>query len=500
MAILLGIDLGTSGVKVLAINEKGEALASTNVSYPLLQPRAGWSEQDPEEWWKGTVEAIKNILKNPAVKSDAVVALSLSGQMHGSVFLDSNNQVIRNPILWNDTRTFGECQVITDTIGEENLLDFVGNPALEGFTLPKVLWLRKNEPDNYKKLKTLMLPKDYVVYRLTGRICTEYSDAAGTLLLDVKNRSWSRDVCNKLDIDSSILPELLDSTSVVGPLTNSASEETGLPADVLVIAGGADNACSAVGNGIIEEGVVLASIGTSGVVLAYTNDMHHDPKGRIHSFNHAVPNHWYLMGVMLSAGMSMSWLKNELVNRDYDYINEQAAQIAPGSEGVMFLPYLFGERTPHRDSKARGVYFGISGIHKQKHLIRAVFEGVAFGLKDSLELIKELGIKPSQIRVTGGGAKSILWRQILADVFTAEVRTMQADEGPAFGAALIAGVGAGVYANTEEAVKNTVALGKSFEPNKENCRRYEEIYPLFKSLYNSLKEDYKKAYEIFNRG
>jgi xylulokinase len=499
VGVLLGVDLGTSGVKVLAINENGESLASTSTNYPLIQPRAGWSEQNAANWWQGTVEAISTILKDPAVPSDSVVALSLSGQMHGSVFLDSENKVIRNPILWNDTRTFQECQMITDKIGEENLLAMVGNPALEGFTLPKVLWLRENEPDNYKKLATLMLPKDYIVHLLTGRLCTEFSDAAGTLLLDVKNRVWSKEVCEKIDVDISILPELLDSTGVVGTLTAQASKQTGLPQSVKVIAGGADNACSAVGNGIVEEGIMLASIGTSGVVLAHTDNMHHDPQGRIHSFNHAVPNSWYLMGVMLSAGMSMSWLKNDLIGRDYDYINEQAAQVKPGSEGVIFLPYLFGERTPHRDPKARGAYFGISGIHSQKHMMRAVFEGVAFGLKDSLELIKDLGVQPAQIRVTGGGAKSVLWRHILADVFNAEVLTMQTDEGPAFGAALLAGVGAGVYSNTIEAVKNTVALGDSCEPDLENSKRYEEIYPLFKSLYQSLKGDYQKAFDIFSQ-
>ncbi len=498
MSVLLGIDLGTSGVKVLAVNEDGKALTSTSVSYPLLQPRAGWSEQNPLNWWQGTVEAIQNILENPSIPSDSVVALSLSGQMHGSVFLDAKNQIIRNPLLWNDTRTFRECQMITEQIGEENLLRFVGNPALEGFTAPKVLWLRENEPENYKKLTTLMLPKDYIVYLLTGRICTEYSDAAGTLLLDVKNRCWSKEVCDKLDIDLSILPELLESTAVVDSLTAQASEGTGLPEKVKVIAGGADNACSAVGNGIVKEGVVLASIGSSGVVLAHTDSMHHDPQGRIHSFNHAVPNRWYLMGVMLSAGLSMSWLKNELIDRDYDFINDQASRVKPGSEGVIFLPYLSGERTPHRDPKARGVYFGISGIHSQKHLIRAVFEGVAFGLKDSLELIKGLGVQPAQIRVTGGGAKSTLWRQILADVFNADVLTMQADEGPAFGAALLAGVGAGVYRNTEEAVEKTVALGETCEPNPENIEKYDEVYTMFKSLYQSLKGDYSKAFDIYD--
>jgi xylulokinase len=498
LAVLLGIDLGTSGVKVLAITEKGKTLASSSVNYPLIQPRAGWSEQNPQVWWQGTIEAIQKVLENPSVQPNKVVALSLSGQMHGSVFLDSDNQIIRNPLLWNDTRTFEECELITKIIGEKNLLRFVGNPALEGFTLPKVLWLKRNEPDNYKRLSTLMLPKDYILLRMTGRICTEYSDAAGTLLLDVKNRTWSKEICDKLDIDFSILPELLDSIDLVGSLTTQTSKATGLPENVKVIAGGADNACSAVGNGIVEEGIMLVSIGTSGVVLAHTDHMYLDPKGRIHSFNHAAPNSWYLMGVMLSAGMSMSWLKNKIIGRDYAFINEEASHVLPGSEGVIFLPYLFGERTPHRDPRARGVYFGISGIHSQKHLIRAVFEGVAFGLKDSLELIKGLGVKPSQIRLTGGGAQSVLWRQILADVFNANVLTMQADEGPAFGAALLAGVGAGIYNSINEAVKVTVSLGETYVPNQENIDRYEEIYPVFTSLYQSLKNDYIKAFKVFN--
>jgi xylulokinase len=492
MSILLGIDLGTSGVKVLAINNAGHTLAAVNVSYPLLQPRAGWAEQNPIDWWQGVIEALNKILSNSYVSANSVSALSISGQMHGSVFLDSDNNVIRNPILWNDTRTVEQCRYITDTVGEEQLLRLVGNPALEGFTAPKLIWLRDNEPENYKKLKTLLLPKDFILYKLTGRVCTEMSDAAGTLLLDVKNRCWSEKLCTLLDIEISLLPEVLESVDLVGTLSKEAAEKTGLPEAVKVIAGGADNACSAVGNGIVEEGIVLASIGSSGVVLAHTNSMSHDPHGRIHSFTHSVPYRWYLMGVMLSAGMSMSWLKNELVGREYDYINQEAASVRAGSEGVIFLPYLYGERTPHRDPLARGVFFGLSGVHSQKHLMRSVFEGVAFGLKDSLELIKELGITPRQIRITGGGAKSPLWRQILADVFSTEVSTMQSDEGPAFGAALLAGIGSGIFINAEQATAQTVKVGETTAPGKENSEKYASIYPRFRSLYNSLKEDFKK--------
>jgi len=498
MSILLGIDLGTSGVKILAIDEKGNTISSSTVTYPLLQPKAGWTEQNADDWWQAVVTAIQEILADPNIIPDSIQALSLSGQMHGSVFLDNKNQVIRNPILWNDTRTYQQCQAISQRVGEENLIALVGNPALEGFTAPKLLWLRDNEPDNYKKLQTLMLPKDYIVYRLTGRICTEVSDAAGTLLLNVQERSWSETLCGQLDIDMSILPEVLESIDIVETISSAVAQQTGLPKSVKVIAGGADNACGAVGNGIIEEGVVLSSIGSSGVVLAPTNTMQYDPQGRIHSFNHSVPEQWYLMGVTLSAGLSMSWLKNNLIGKDYDYINQHAADVQPGSEGVVFMPYLYGERTPHRDPKARGAFFGLSGIHSQKHLMRAVFEGVAFALKDSLELIRGLGIIPREIRLTGGGAKSALWRQILADVFNAEVVTMQSDEGPAFGAALMAGVGAGNFQNIAKAVEETVSVGDGISPIAANTEKYTEIYSLYTGLYQSLKKDYKKSFDMYN--
>jgi xylulokinase len=498
VSILLGIDLGTSGVKILAIDAEGKTLASASEMYPLIQPRAGWTEQEAEAWWQAVVSSLRHILSAPEVNSDSIQALSLSGQMHGSVFLDINNQVIRNPILWNDARTLEQCRYITHTVGEEQLIAMVGNPALEGFTLPKLLWLRDNEPENYNQLKTMMLPKDYIVYRLTGRLCTEVSDAAGSLLLDVKHRRWSSELCNKLDIDASILPEVLDSIDIAGTLTDSAANETGLPKTVKVIAGGADNACGAVGNGIVSEGIILASIGSSGVVLGSTDTMQYDSHGRIHSFNHAVPGKWYLMGVTLSAGLSMSWLKNNLVEKDYVVINQKAADISVGSEGLIFLPYLYGERTPHRDPMARGAFIGLSGLHTQAHLMRAVFEGVAFALKDSFELIKGLGVEPQEVRMTGGGAKSMLWRQILADIFNTEVVTMQSDEGPALGAALIAGVGAGIYETIEDATNTTVTIGDSVHPNPAHAGKYEEIYPVFTSLYPSLKNDYRKLFDINN--
>jgi len=510
--ILLGIDLGTTGAKTLAIDAAGEVLATHTESYPLHRPRQGWSEQDPADWWEAVLEAIRRILAEEAVEEEGVKGLALSGQMHGSVFLDSEGEVVRPPLLWNDTRTSPQCREIERLVGEERLYQLVGNPPLEGFTAPKVLWLRENEPENFDKLDTLLLPKDYVVYRLTGKLRTEASDAAGTLLLDVADKSWSEEMCEALDLDTSILPQLLDSVDPVGPIKEEVARRTGLPRETTVVAGGADNACSAVGTGIIEEGLVSSSTGSSGVVLAHKDEMDVDEEGRIHSFNHAMPGKWYLMGVMLSAGLSLRWFKEEfgqleeslssLTGLDpYGLLDEEAEGVPPGAEGLLFLPYLGGERTPHRDSKARGVFFGISSSHEKPHFVRAILEGVTFGLRDSLELIKELGVEPKQIRATGGGAKSPLWRRIQADVFGQEVVATAVDEGPAFGAALLAGVGAGVYRDLEEAVEDAVSLDESTmtEPDPERVAIYEEYYPLYRSLYKSLKEDFARDFEIVNK-
>lgn len=502
MAQLLGLDLGTTGAKALAVNSTGEVLATHTEEYPLYQPEQGWSEQHTDEWWEAIVTVINVLLEKEKVKTKEVAGIALSGQMHGSVFLDGMGEVIRPPILWNDTRTAEQCDEIIDKIGKRKLLDFVGNPALEGFTAPKVLWLRENEPDNYKLLETLLLPKDYIVYRLTGRKVTETSDAAGTILYDVENEEWSKEVCSALEIDTNILPPVLESADVVGKVTEEVSEMTGLPNDVKVVAGGADNACAAVGNGINEEGLFLVSIGSSGVVLAHSNQMSVDYGARVHSFNHSIPNKWYLMGVMLSAGLSFRWLRDQFAeaekqvaksisNDAYELLTREASRVPAGSEGLVFLPYLGGERTPHRNANARGVFFGFSGSHKKRHFIRAVLEGVTFGLQDSLELIKGMGVSPEQIRVTGGGAKSKLWRQIQSDVFNREVATTSVDEGPAYGAALLAGAGSGVYENVDTAIKECVSIETTQQPTPKNVNRYEDLYPIYRSLYKSLKEDYE---------
>ncbi len=507
MKQLIGLDLGTSGVKALLINTRGKVLKTHTEGYPLYQPEQGWSEQDPHEWWDAVLRTLKEILSADEAKPEEVKGLSLSGQMHGSVFLDGKGDVIRKPILWNDTRTTEQCREIEEKVGEEKLLELVGNPALEGFTAPKVLWLRENEPENYEKLETLLLPKDYIVYRLTGRLVTEKSDAAGTILYDVRNQEWSDEVISELDIDRDVLPEVLDSVDVVEELKPDLAKELGLSPDLKVIAGGADNACSAVGNGIVEEGLFLASIGSSGVVLAHSDQMEVDNEARVHSFNHSVPDRWYLMGVMLSAGLSYRWFRDafsgielragNLTDTDpYELLNSEASRVPPGSDGLVFLPYLNGERTPHKNANARGTFFGFSGTHDKRHFVRSVLEGITFGLRDSLELIKDMGVEPEQIRVTGGGAKSDIWRGIQADIFGQEVVTTAVDEGPAYGAGLLAGTGAGVFDSVGEAVETCVEVASSQQPRAENLSVYEDLYPIYRSLYTSLKEDYEKLAEF----
>ena len=499
MGYLLGLDIGTSGVKALLISIEGKIISSKTVSYPLATPHAGWAEQSPDDWWEATLNVIKQTVSDHSIASNQIKGVSLSGQMHSSVFLDEKLKVIRPAILWSDTRTSKQCQEIYAKAGGlDKLIHYVSNPALEGFTAPKILWLKENEPDNYKKVKHVLLPKDYIRYRLTGELFTEVSDAAGTLLFDVIKKRWSTGLLKKLEINRDFLPPVLNSFDLAGKITKSIADKTGLHSGTPVIAGGADNACGAVGSGITEEGRVMVSIGSSGVVLAQSNNPQADQKGRIHLFNHACPDSWYMMGVMLSAGMSYEWLQKKLFNRSLDYtkLDQLAEEIEPGSEGLTFLPYLYGERTPHNDAHARGVYFGISGKHDQRHFIRSVLEGVAFALKDSLELIKDKDVKIKELRMIGGGAKSRVWRQILADILDEEINLLKVEEGPAFGAALIAGVGVDVYKNFTEAGNKTIKVERTIFPNIQNVERYQKHYQLYQRLYNSLKEDFKALKKI----
>ena len=495
MEYLLGLDIGTSGVKALLISVEGKIISSKTESYPLATPHSGWAEQSPYDWWEATVNAIREIVSNGYIDANQIKGISLSGQMHSSVFLNNKMKVIRPAILWSDTRTSEQCkEIYTKAGGLKQLTRYVSNPALEGFTAPKILWLKENEPENYQKVKYILLPKDYIRYRLTSELFTEVSDAAGTLLFEVIKKRWSTSLLEKLEIDQNLLPPVLNSFDLAGRITKNIAEQTGLKSGTPVVAGGADNACGAVGSGIIQEGRVMVSIGSSGVVLAQTNNPQADQEGRIHLFNHACPNSWYMMGVTLSAGMSYEWLQKKLFNRSLDYtkLDQLAEEIEPGSEGLIFLPYLYGERTPHADADARGVYFGISGKHDQRHFVRSVLEGVTFALKDSLELIKDKGVKVKEIRAIGGGAKSKVWQKILADILGEEINLLNVEEGPAFGAALIAGVGVGVYDSFAEAVNRIIKVKKTIVPGIQNTERYNQYYQLYKKLYYSLKENFKE--------
>jgi len=505
--LLLGLDLGTSGTKGVLINTQGELAGKEKSSYELSRPNEGWAEQDPEDWWKAVKQVVRSLLDQIDDESKKISAMALSGQMHGSVFLDAKREVIRPPILWNDTRTTEQCDRIKQKIGEEKLLELVGNPVLEGFTAPKVLWLRENEPASYEKLDKLLLPKDYIVYRLTGEISTEESDAAGTVLFNVKEKKWETRVTDTLGIKPDIFPPVVNSTEPVGTLNSEVARELGLDNSTIVVAGGADNACSAVGNGITEEGRFLVSIGSSGVVLAHTDSMFVDPGGRLHSFNHAKRDSWYLMGVMLSAGISFDWFTenmghlekaiSELVDLPaYELLNREAARVKTGESKLVFLPYLNGERTPYPDPDARGVFFGLTSSHKKGHMVRAILEGVAFGLRDSLELIQDKGIEPEEIRITGGGARSDIWSRIQADVFGHELKKVSVDEGPAFGAALLAGVGSGIYEDVDQAVTETVDVTTAAEPDEGNARFYDKLYEVYGSLYSSLKSDFRDLSRI----
>ena len=475
MTVLFGIDVGTSATKGLAITPDGEVVATEEAPYPLSTPKPGWSEQNPEDWWRAT-ETVLEKLTNAA---GAPAGIGLSGQMHGLVALDSNDDVIRPAILWNDQRTQAECDEIERTIGLQRLIELTGNRALTGFTAPKILWLRRNEPDNYKRIASVLLPKDYVRLRLTGEHATDVSDASGTLLLDVANRSWSQEVLGALKLDPAWLPTALESPELSGQTTR-----TGTP----VAAGAGDQAAGAVGVGVDRRGPVSVAVGTSGVVFATLDAFAADEQARIHAFCHAVPDKWHAMGVMLSAAGSLTWLRNVAApDTPFDTLLKEADQWPPGAEGLIFLPYLAGERTPHADPDARGAFVGLSLRHDRGALTRAVLEGVAFALKDSLDLTEELGGTPKTGRISGGGARSALWTQIIASVLQIPLEPVAVDEGAAFGAAILGGVAAGVWPDVHTAVQATVKPRAQIEPVPDWIEPYQEQRERFRALYPALK-------------
>jgi xylulokinase len=468
---LVGLDVGTTGVKALALSPEGEVLARAEESYELSTPHPGWAEQDPEDWWRAAERAL-------AALGGRTTAIGLSGQMHGLVVLDDHDRVLRPAILWNDQRTSAECIEIEDRVGLTRLIELTGNRALTGFTAPKLLWLRRHEPDAYARIAHVLLPKDYVRLRLTGEHATDVADASGTLLFDVAVRCWSGEMIDALELDPAWLPRALESPEVSGETAEGSP----------VAAGAGDQAAAALGVGVDRPGPVSLVLGTSGVVFAALPAFAADPQARVHAFCHAVPDGWHAMGVMLSAAGSLRWLQNALGSEhSYDELTAAAAEWPPGTEGLMFLPYLSGERTPHADPHARAAFAGLTLRHDHGALVRAVLEGVAYGLRDSLELLRALGVDPRVGHVSGGGARSELWLRILASVLGMPIRRMATDEGSAYGAALLGGVAAGVFSDVHEAVATCVRLLDPVEPNPEWGGAYERGYQRFGLLYPALR-------------
>jgi xylulokinase len=490
MSYLLGIDASTTSVKALLINENGDVVGVGNTELPLSTPKPLWSEQDPADWWRGAISSIKQVQQATGINGEQIAAIGLTGQMHGLTLLDAAGKVLRPAILWNDQRTGAQCDEIRRRLGKARLIEITGNDALTGFTAPKILWVRDNEPELFNRAAHILLPKDYVRLKLTGVYATDRAGAAGTLLMDIKTRDWSREVLDALEIPTEWLPTTHEGPEVTGQLSPQAAQATGLKAGTPVVGGGGDQAAQAVGVGAVQPGIVALTLGTSGVVFASTDQPFVEPEGRLHAFCHAAPDRWHLMGVMLSAAGSLRWYRDTLApDIDFDTLLAPAAEIAPVSEGLLFLPYLTGERTPHPDPLARGAFVGLTVRHNQSHLTRAVLEGVAFGLRDSFELIKAAGLSEiTQVRASGGGARSPLWRQILADVLGVELVTVNTTEGAAYGAAMLAGVGAGIWSDVDTACQATVRQTGVTSPTPETVTRYEQGYALYRHLYPALKD------------
>ena len=497
MGFYLGIDVGTSGTKTLLINEKGKVLAEADAEYPLHQPKPGWTEQDPEDWWKATVKTVRAVMKAARRRPADVRAIGLSGQMHGSVFLDARDRVLRHALLWNDQRTVNECEEITRSAGgRKSLIKMVANPALTGFQAPKILWLRNHEKRKFDRLAKVLLPKDDVRRRLTGEYVTEVSDASGTLLLDVVKRRWSSRLLSKLQLDPDLLPTVVESDEVTGTLTTEAAKQLGLTTSCKVVGGAGDCAAGAVGNGVVKRGILSTSIGTSGVMFVHSDEPQYDAAGRLHTFCHAVNGKWHMMGVNLTSGGSLQWWVDSVLRglsgvsdkRRYDAATAEAADVAPGSNGLLFLPYLNGERTPHADPNARGSFVGLNLTHTRAHLTRSVMEGITFALRDSLDIIQSLAVPVRQIRASGGGSKNPLWRQMQADVFGKKITTLQVEQGPAFGVALLAAVGDGAYNSIESACAATIRVADQTPAERASVRAYDRLFPIYQRLYGSLKD------------
>ncbi|NAO99412.1 xylulokinase [Halomonas sp. MG34] len=489
MKYVIGIDLGTSAVKILLVDQNGNVTQEVTKQFALIQEKPGYSEQYPEDWVEQTVAGLAELLEKFPGNKDAIEGISFSGQMHGLVLLDENKNVLRPAILWNDTRTTAQCEEIYRLVGEKRLLDITKNPALEGFTLPKLLWVKQHEPEIYAQVKTFVLPKDYVRYRLTGALHMDYSDAAGTLLLDIANKEWSSELCDVLGIEASLCPPLVDSHEEVGSVTEEVSEKTGLSSATRVFAGGADNAGGAIGAGILSEGKTLCSIGTSGVVLSYEPQADKEFGGKVHYFNHGAPDAYYTMGVTLAAGHSLSWFKDVFAEDvSFEELLAEIATVPVGSNGLLFTPYISGERSPHADAIIRGSFIGMDSRHKRKDFVRAVMEGITFSLNESLELFRESGKTVDTVISSGGGSKNEAWLQMQADIFQATIVKLSNEQGPGMGAAMLAAYGCGWFASLQECADSFLETDKLYKPKAENVAKYKELFAIYQDVYGQTKK------------
>ncbi len=507
MEYVIGVDLGTSGTKTVLFSTDGQPIASKTIEYPLYQPQNGWAEQAPEDWWHAACGSMKEVISKSGINPKDIKGIGISGQMHGLVMLDKAGNVLRRSIIWCDQRTAAECDEITNKVGASRLIELTANPALTGFTASKILWVRNNEPEIYEKCAHILLPKDYVRYMLTGEFATEVSDASGMQLLDVPNRCWSDEVLSKRGIDKSLLAKVYDSPEITGKVTAQAAELCGVPAGTPVVGGAGDNAAAAVGTGTVQDGIAFTTLGTSGVVFAHTDKLSIDPKGRVHTFCCAVPGAWHVMGVTQAAGLSLKWFRDNFCDAEmaaakgmkkdpYYLMDKQAENIPIGAERLLYLPYLMGERTPHLDPNCRGAFIGLSAMHTRQHMLRAVMEGVVYSQRDSVEVLRGMGVKINDMLACGGGGTSPLWRQMLADVYGCPVKTVVSKEGPALGVAILASVGTGIYKSVQEACKEVIKTNPAQNPIAANSAEYEKFYKMYTELYPALKESYAKLAKI----
>ncbi len=486
----LGIDIGTGGSRALLVDEAGRVCAGHTAPHEdMMMPKPLWAEQRPGNWWDAAVDAVRGVLAKAGATGDQVAGIGLSGQMHGLVILDAANQVIRPSLIWCDQRSQPQVDSINAAVGKARVLECIANPVLTGFTLPKLLWVRDHEPANFERVRTMLLPKDYVRYRLTGEFASEVSDASGTALFDVVRRRWSWELVDALSLDRAMLPKVYESSEVSGAVSAEAASLMGLRAGTPVVGGGGDQAASAVGNGIVRSGIVSCTLGTSGVVFAHMDEVAYDPAGRVHTFCHAVRDKWHVMGVTQGAGLSLQWLRNQLMpGIAYDDMTAEAAQAPAGSQGLFWLPYLMGERTPHLDATARGGWIGLTGKHRRADLIRAVLEGVSYSQKDCLELVEGLGVRVDSVRLSGGGAQSGFWRELLAGVLDKRVVRLQTQEGSAYGAALLAMVGTGAYSSVPEVCSSVIREVDSLDPDPQSAAFYAKGHRLYQAFYPALKD------------